>query len=301
MSPNFAHAESNLAFDSALGVTSNADLSATNPVADRIFTVGGVAKFSGEGSTVRTALKYTDYAKTIENDLLSADIGETWKRDPEQNAKEFGLKLIFRDYLHDAPASTDQGFTHFGLAGDLSWRVKQSLQTEWLFAPRVEIEHYPSYFNRTDFGLSFLFEHTNALSSESNLTISASPDLLLSTLGDFSKLSFVFTLDYDQMINEETSWGAGVFLIPGFYLSRLASATSSIVTRSKGKAGSSTSIITSKTESTVTLSPNIWWSKELTESFDLRLESSLNFQSSKSGSYDYSEIQAFAAIHYRAF
>ena len=302
LSASVAQAESGLAFDSALGVTSNADLSATNTVGDRIFTVGGVYRFNSKQSAMRAALKYTDYAKSIENDLLSVDFGTSWKsHDKDQNAPTYSLKSILRHYLHNAPASTDQGFTHFGLSADANWKLGQSSQSEWTLGPRIELDHYPSYFNRSDVDGSFLFELSTALTPESNFSVGLTPDLLVSTLSDFSKISLMLSLDYDQMLKQEMSWGAGAYLTPALYLSRLASATSAIVTRSKGKAAQSTTLLASQKESTFTFSPNLWWSKELSDSFDLRLETSMNIQKSKSGSYDYSEIEAFASIHYRVF
>lgn len=302
LSASVAQAESSLAFDSALGLTSNGDLSATNPVGDRIFTVGGVSRFDLGQSAMRAALKYTGYAKLIENDLISADFGTSWKSGGKvKSAPTYSVKATLRDYLHDAPASTDQGFTHFGLRADANWKSSLSAQNEWTFNPAVELEHYPSYFNRSDVDLSFLFELSTALTAESNLSVGVTPGLLISTLSDFSKLSLIFSIDYDQTLQQEMAWGAGAYLTPGFYLSRLASATSTIVVRSKGKSAGSTALLASQKETTFTFSPNLWWSKELNDSFNLRLETALNIQKSKSGSYNYSEVQAFAAIHYRVF
>ncbi len=296
-----AQAESSLAFDSALGFTTNGYLTADNPISDRIFSVSGTSRFGLGETSARAFLKFTDFGTLNDNDLVSADFGTSFKKSSHPNAPTYGLRASLRNYIRDAPASTDQGFTHFGVIGTATWQSSTPNSNQWLIVSRADLEYFPSYFQRTDADLSVQCEYSIAQSPTSNLAFGLTPDLIVSTQSDFSKFLILFSVDYDQTLANEMSWGASATAAPALYLSRTTNTTATIVTRSGRNRSTPSTVSTSEKESTFTLTPSVWWAKELTEAWELRLESNLNLQSSKSGTYNFSELQAFVAIHYRVF
>lgn len=288
-----ASAGPSLSFDSVLGGTSNANLTQDNPTSDRILKLGGVARFPIEQTNARLSLRYTDYAKENGNDLFSADLGTSGipGSDP---SRTYGVRLSLRNYVHDDVGSTDEGFTHYGVMGNAHWDGGASKNGAWTYTPQVDFQHYPNFASRNDLDLSFRIDY-ELLSTQSGpeVLIGLTPALLLSSVGDFSKFSVLFSADYERPLGEDSKWGAYAGILPTRYLSR---ETTSTVLLIKGRKATTT--LTPVKETTFLFSPGIWWSKNLSSQFEFRSELSGAFQNSKSDSINYREFQAFAAIHF---
>jgi hypothetical protein len=287
--------KSSLVLDSALGFTSNANLVQDAPQSDRILKVGGALRFPLAETRGRFSLRYTDYGKMSENDLLSADLSSSWDEAVKAGTgKTYDLRVFHRQYVKQSAGTTDQGFTHYGAAASMMWAPSPG--SPWRIGPRGEIRNFTSG-SRTDFDLSFPIEREMDLSSRpgSTLSFSAAPGLLVSTAGDFSKAYLALTADYEAPL-PGSLFGAYLALTPSWYLSRSTSAT---VLSGNGRRASTVTVVSK--ESTTFLSPGVWWSKPLTPDWEFRAETFLNLQSSKSGTFSYTELQALASIRYRAF
>jgi hypothetical protein len=291
-----AIAESSLAFDSALGFTTKANLSDVGAESVQRLKVGGVYRFPVSTGQGRFSLGITDYFKRSENDLLSADLGNTWGADGGMgtDAKTYGLRFSLRKYLKQELGTTDQAFTHYGLIGHTTFGVKGTPTLK--FKPTADVEYYPGG-SRTDFEGYVRGDYDpNATISGGGIHFSFSPGLLVSTSSDFSKMYLALSAGYDRPINDDSEWGVDLTLTPSFYLSR---STTSTVLVGRGKK-TSTALVTEK-ESTTYLSPEFWYSKMLSSAWEFRAEAFARFQSSKSGSYNYKEFQTLASIRYRVF
>ena len=290
----FARAESHLAFDSALGFTSNANLVQDNPDSDLIGKAGGTYRFPLADLTNRFSLRYSAYAKQIKNDIFAADLASSWSElTSGKPSKKYELGVSLRDYVNSAVGTTDQGFTHLGVMGSMKW-----VYAHWSYGPQMDIEIYPSDAARTDFGLLFPIDYDFPSSdSKSDLSIGLSPEILWSTTADYSKILLSLSADYDTFISETSNWGASFTVTPTFYLSRLTTATTTLLA---GKKKAPPILFSSSDkESLFFLSPGVWWSKDISSDWEFRLEGLLNFQTSRSDTFNYTEAQVFASLRFR--
>lgn len=288
-----ASAAPSFSFESALGVTSNANLVQENPSSDRILKLGGLTRFPLLKSNGRFSLRYTDYAKESGNDLFSADLGVSGLPSHVPSST-YGARLSLRDYVKDDVGSTDEGFTHYGVIGNATLDGGVSKHGTWTYTPQVDLEHYPRFSSRNDLELSFRAEYEMlSVKHQADVSFGLTPALLVSSMGDFSKISVQFSADYEQEIGDDSKWGAYAGLLPTRYLSRETTSTALLI---RGRKTTVTNL--SAKETTLLFSPGIWWSKNLSSEFEFRTELSANFQNSKSDSFNYREFQAFASLHF---
>jgi hypothetical protein len=276
-----------LALDSGLSFTSNADLSQNDPESDRILRLGALTRFPLDDSLGKFALRYIDYAKHRENDLLAANFGVTWTGNAQKKETEFeyGLRASLRDYVHDQAGTTDDSFTHYGVIGSATWKTPVSKTLNLEITPQVDLEHYPKYADRNDIDSSIRGEFGWDDSADS-FELSVTPGILISSVNDFSKIYAGFSAEYDHAIHEDMHWGANVSITPSFYTSRSAG-TSAFVLSRNGKKGSTTTTAATEKEETLLITPGVWWSKKLAEDWELRAETFFNDQSSKSDAYNF--------------
>ncbi len=293
-----AMADPSLTLDSSVAFTSNADLSRDDPSSDLVFRIGGVSRFSMGPNLGRFVLHYTDYSKHSENDSLSAILGTTWPARVlrDKSSLTFGLRALLSDYVHDQAGTTDESFTHYGVAGSLAWERKSSKAGTWTITPQVDLEHYPKFADRSDIDLSTRAEFAGA-GMKSEFTLAATPGLLVSTENDFSKFYLSLSADYEQALTDSSHWGASVALTPSLYTSRTAN-KSTVVLSGRGKRATATTL--TEKEETLLLTPGLWWSKALSLDWEFRADSYLNVQSSKSDAYSFTEFRLGASVRYRA-
>lgn len=291
-----------LEFESGLAYTSNADLASTGAVSDGVFRVGGYAGFPLASTQSRASVRFADYMKRDDNDLLSVDFGSKWalekKSVKDDSVRTFDLRIVLRDYVHEQAGTSDVGFTHYGVVGRYGWRKDLAGGDEFRISPMVDVEHYPKFSNRNDVDLSVRFQRLlyGKSGKESFFDLELSPGLLVSTESDFSKAYLFVSANYESPIDERTSWGAFFSLTPSFYTSR--STDSVVLVNGRGR-NASTTTVTEK-ESTLLVSPGVWWSRRLSVAWEFRADSFLSVQTSKSGTYEFTELQAAASIRYRA-
>lgn len=284
-------AGTSLEFESALGYTTNADLASEGAVSDGILRVGGYAGFPLSNTQARASIRFADYMKRDANDLLSIDLGTKWALDSkDKSARSFDVRFVLRDYVHEEVGTTDVGFTHYGVIGRYGWNSSFSGEDVLRISPQVDVEHYTKFSNRNDIDLSIRFE------KESLFDFEFTPGLLLSTESDFSKVYLFASANYEKSIDDVTTWGAFLSLTPSLYTSR---ETDSVVLAT-GRRRNLTSMSIRAKETTLLISPGVWWSRELSPLWEFRADSFLSRQTSKSGTYDYTELQAAASIRYRA-
>jgi hypothetical protein len=299
---NEGWAASGLSLDSSAAYTTNANLVQTGEESDTILRIGGIWRAPLAKGNTRLSLRYADYLKRSENDLLSTDFGYAWKADAARNtpARTYELRFAARNYVRENVGTTDQGFTHYGLIGKATL-VPDAKSAFWSYTPQIDFEYYP-YASRSDFDLSFRIEY-DSLSGETErgFSLSATPGLLYSTTRDFSKAYLALAADYEAPIDEKSAWGVGLGVMPSFYLSRVTSST--VLTTSRGRKGavSTSSTVVTEKESTTWISPSAWYSRTLSTDWAARFEVFGNFQSSKSDTYNYSETQILASLRYRVF
>lgn len=291
-----------LDFESGLGFTSNADLASEGAVGDGIFRVAGYAGFPIAETQARASVRFADYVKRDNNDLLSLDFGTKWelagKGANDSAVRSFDLRVAVRDYVHEQAATTDVGFTHYGVIGRYIWRKDLADGDEFRVSPQVDVEHYPKFSNRNDVDLMVRFQRLlySKKAKESFFDFEVSPGLLVSTASEFSKYYLAASVNYEAPIDDLTTWGAFFNLTPSFYTSR---ETDSVVL-STGRKRNATTVTVTEKERTLLVSPGVFWSRRLSVAWEFRADSVLNVQSSKSGTYGFTELQATASIRYRA-
>jgi hypothetical protein len=295
-------APQSLTLDASTAYTTNANLVQTGEESDAIIRAGGLWRFPLGETEGRFALHYSDYLRNSENDLVAADLGSSWKAAAAKRGslQTFDLRFSARNFVRDDVGTTDQAFTHYGIIG--STTLTPGGERSFLsYTPQIDVEYYPGG-DRTDFDLSFRIEHDSlSAGAERGFVFSAVPGLLYSTSGDFSKAYLALTADYEAPIDAASMWGAGLGLKPSFYLER--ETTSTVLTTSRGRRGATTtssSLVTEK-ESTTLITPNAWYARSLSPDWRAHFEVFGSFQSSKSDTYDYNEIQLLASLRYRAF
>lgn len=293
-------APSGLTFDTGLAITSNANLVQTNPESDAIAKVGGAWRFPFVSGNSRLSIRYSDYFTHHENDLLSGDLSHTWKAENSSGATAltYGLRLQTRNYVKQDAGTTDQGFTHHGMGGNITFNPTNPF---WSFTPKVDFEYYPSA-RRSDFDLSLNAEYDSLVSdADQGFTFGFTPGILYSTASDFSKAYLALSADYEAPLSETSTWGSGLWVTPSFYLSRATTSTALTPTRRKRGAASTLTTLVSKKEITCFFSPSVWYSKILSSDWLTRIEILGNFQTSKSGTYNYTEFVVLASLQYRVF
>jgi hypothetical protein len=299
---NEGWAAGGLSLDSGVAYTSNANLVQTGAESDTILRLGGVWRGPIQSGTSRVSLRYADYLKRSENDLLSSDFAYAWKAEAPKKAASLTYEMRFaaRNYVRENVGTTDQGFTHYGLIGNATF-TPETKSPAWNYVPQIDFEFYP-YADRSDFDVSFRIEYdTLSGDVERGFTLSATPGLLYSTASDFSKAYLALAVDYEAPLDEKSTWGIGLGVMPSLYLSRAT--TSTVLTTSRGKKGavSTSSTVVTEKESTTWISPNAWYSRTLSSDWIARVEIFGNFQSSKSDTYNFRETQILASLRYRVF
>lgn len=284
-----ARAESTAAFDSALGFTSNANLSSDQPISDFIFDLGASTDFTALDTNAFASARFSNYSKFNSNDLLSLDLGGKWSADQ----KTYLLKASLKDYVSESPATTDQGFSNFSISGNIRSKEKAENSRYWKMGPSGTTRFYYSSSSRFDFDFSYLFE--NGFSQDSGFTFSATPGLLISSDSEFSRLHLTLSAFYDDYSSANGAWGLRLDCVPSLYLNRSAGETISTIPRSKKGAAA---VTLPQKESLFLVSPGIWKSWDLSESFELRADANLNLQTSKSGEYDYQEFLSLISLSY---
>lgn len=277
-----------LSADNTLGFTSNASLSAT-PVADFYDRVGATLRFPVGSQTHRFSARYTQYFSETQNNLLALDYAAGWKA---STATQHEVRVFTRNFVNEEVGTTDQAFSRFGAAWNASWAPSPG--SSWTFRPEVEIDHYSAQ-GRSDLIGGFQFEHDFlGGDSDASLSLGLTPGANLSTTSDFSRAYVNIALTGDWPSGEDAFWGASLDLTYSHYLARESSAS----VLSGRKKNSLLTTITSK-ESTWLVTPDLYWSKALSKSWDFRAEALANFQNSASGSYDFREVQFLATIRWR--
>jgi hypothetical protein len=295
-------APQSLTLDASAAYTTNANLVDTGADSDAILRAGGTWRFPLAQTDGRFALHYSDYIDHSENDLVAVDFGSSWKAAGGKpgSSQIFDLRLTGRNYVRNDVGTTDQSFTHYGVIGSttLSMGGTPSL---WTYTPQADVQYYPG-LDRTDFDFSLRLEYDSLVGDiEKGFIYSATPGLLYSTSGDFSKAYLALAVDYEAPIDAVSTWGAGLGLKPSYYLNR--ETTSTVLTTSRGRRGTTTtgtSTVTEK-ESTLLISPSAWYTRKLSRDWRTNFEVFGNFQSSKSETYNFKEIQLLASLRYAAF
>lgn len=291
-----------LTLDSGLAYTTNANLVQTNPESDAIVKVGGAWRFPFSKGSGRLSLRYSDYLKHSENDLLSCDLSTSWKTDAPTGTptRTYGLRFQTRNYLKQDVGTTDQGFTHYGMVGNITFNPS-SAESAWSYTPQFDIEYYPN-LKRTDLDLSFSAEYDSFSDDvEQEFSLSLTPGFLFSTSNEFSKAYLSLSADYEASLNESSTWGSGIEIIPSIYLSRATESTVLTTVRKKRGLGSTTATVISEKEVTLLFSPLIWYSHLLSSDWQARFELFGNFQNSKSDTYNYREFLMLGSLQYRIF
>lgn len=284
----WALTSSSVTAENTLGFTSNASLSST-PDADLFDRVGATVRFPVGETANRFSARYTHYFSESQNNLLALDAASGWK---SASATAHEVRLFSRSFVEQEVGTTDQSFSRYGAAWNAAWTPGES---RWTFRPELEMDHYPG-LGRADFITSFQFEHEFlGADSDSSLNVSFTPGANLSTTSDFSRAYLNAGVYHDRPAGEDAYWGFSLDLLYNFYLARESS--TSVLTGRKGKNDTLASF--SSKESTWMLSPDLYWSKSLSRAWEFRAEILGNFQSSKSGTYDFSEAQALATIRWR--
>lgn len=277
---------SGVTVENTLAFTSNASFTAI-PEADFFDRIGATARFPISNASNRFSARYTQYFSETQNNLLALDYAASWK---STEGTTYEVRLLNRSYVTQEVGTTDQGFSRFGVAINGTWAPGVS---RWTFRPEGEVDYYPGS-SRTDFMGSFLFEHELfEEDSDASLSIGFTPGLNLSTESDFSRASFNGSIYFDHPVGATSLWGLSLDLTYSAYLAREASSTVL-----SGRKGRSSITLTTK-ESTWLVSTGVYWSTTLARDWEFRTDGLVSFQDSKSGTYNFSELQLLAAIRWR--
>ena len=271
------------------GVTSNANLTKDNPVADEYVRLTSSNSMKAGSHFLGFRLSYADYFKESQNDSLSLKLSDSYQT---TTPWKVNAAIVSRIYTQTNPGTTDTSFTNVGfdVSGSRPFHLIRGLHQE--FEAGYRFRDYTSIEGRNDHNFFGAISIDKELSEKLDLGASTEIGLLASSISDYSRAYIEIAGSVDYQLPESWNWSSELSLAENSYTSRTIS-TQTVVNQQRGRRVVGTS---AALESYLLLTASTEVMRKESQSFRWGFSLSGMNESSASGSLDFTTADLMARL-----